>query len=273
MRRLTDQIGLRHTESGHACGPEGTVLFVIGDIAGCVQPLVDIHQNILRVAELLPPQKNKIIIYLGDYVDHGQQSFDVIDLLVSAPLVGFKSVYLLGDQDLNLIRFLRGGKDVLRGDQRLIQWLNEKGGLETLRSYGVQIKMAATSRNMMDMRIELLRKIPTDHISFLQNLHLSYSSGDFFFSHAGAKAGKRLDQQMPSDLLLGHTDSEIFMDLSNQDKVIVHAHVALKTKVRLQNRISLYTDPAHTGHLKALMIDQQRLCWIESSETDTNNDR
>lgn len=242
------------------CVPQATAVFAIGDIHGLVEPLAQLHQRILATADALPRTTKKILVYLGDYGDHGADTCGVVDLLVSAPLLGFKTIYLLGDQDLQLLRFLRGGREVLRGDPKLVHWLNNMGGLQTLRSYGVTIRMAATPQSLVAMRTELLRKIPTDHLSFFQNLQMSYSIGDFFFAHAGARHSRDMNDQLPSDLLL-RSDTEQGVQ-QTPDKVIIHGHAPCKTRSPKQSRICVCANPNNTGELHALMIDHQRLAWI-----------
>jgi serine/threonine protein phosphatase 1 len=262
MRRLSDLMGLRHDHTQTPCVPQGMAVFAIGDIHGCVQPLARLHQKILEVAETLPHGTKKIAVYLGDYGDYGPAACDVIDLLVSAPLFGFKSIHLLGDQDLHFLRFMRGGRDILRCDRKLVHWLNELGGLQTLRSYGVNIIGAVNAQSLVTMRTELLRKIPTDHLSFYQNLQMSHVIGDFFFSHAGARNSREANAQLPTDLL---RPSEVKQDDPNirMDKIIVHGHMAPKTRSANSTRIGVCVDPHRTGQMNALMIAHQRLAWID----------
>ncbi len=260
MRRLSDLMGLRHDHTHSPCVPTGTAVFVVGDIHGCVEPLARLHQKILETADALPHDTKKTVIYLGDYGDYGPQSCDVVDLLVSVPLFGFKSIHLLGDQDLHFLRFLRGGRDILRCDRKLVHWLNELGGLETLRSYGVQIIGAVNAQSLITMRTELLRKIPTDHLSFYQNLQMSHVIGDFLFSHAGARNSRDANAQLPSDLL---RPSEVRQDDPNirMDKIVVHGHAAPKT--HSSTRIAVCTNPHVTNTMSSLMIAHQRLAWID----------
>ena len=47
------------------------------------------------------------MVYLGDYIDRGMQSREVIDELLEAPLEGFETVHLLGNHEQTLLDFLR----------------------------------------------------------------------------------------------------------------------------------------------------------------------
>jgi serine/threonine protein phosphatase 1 len=262
MRRLSDVMGLRQEEARTPAIPKDMVLFAVGDIHGSVQALSLLHQKIHTLASTLPENTKKIAVYLGDYADYGTNGCDVVDLLMSAPLLNFQTVHLLGNQDLHFLHFLRGGKEILRGDPKLIHWLNDLGGLATLRSYGVSLnKMAANAQTMIEMRHELLRKIPTDHISFYQNLQLNYMLGDFFFSHTGSRQQKDLALYTAPDLL---RSDHVAQDVQTpMDKIVVHSHIASKTSSTKQNRLSVATMPNDTGQMKALMIAHDQLAWID----------
>lgn len=279
MRRLVDHVGLRRVETQRPSSPKGTVVFAIGDIHGRVDLLVKMHQQILSRCQDLPATTRKAIVYLGDYTGSGPDSAGVIDTLISAPLPGFESAYLLGDNDLALISFLKGEADFLRWAQNkdekfdlpthylvsknVIEWLYENGGLQTLRSYGVETSIDPTPQNIAAMRVQLLRKIPTDHLSFLENLRLSESRGDYFFVHAGIDPRRNLSNQNPSDLLM---IEEPFLNSKKiYEKVIVHGHTPYLMPVIRTNRIGIGTQPDKTGVLSCLMVNGERVGILQTS--------
>lgn len=243
MRRLVDLIGLRRTETKKPSIPKGMAVFAIGDIHGCADLLVAMHQEILHQSRQLPKDTKKVILYLGDYIDHGPQSADVIDVLVATNLPGFTAIHLMGNHELAFLDFLKGKQK----SDTIKEWLYEKGGLRTIESYGVTV-----STNLTAMRHELLRKIPTDHLDFLEKLHLSYQCGDFFFVHAGVDPNRPITNQSPADLLgIG----EKF--LSNPlilDKVIVHGHTPYPMACIKPNRIGLDTNAYQSGVLSGIML-------------------
>jgi serine/threonine protein phosphatase 1 len=266
MRRLIDHVGLRRLDTERPSVPKDTVVFAIGDIHGRLDLLVKMHQEILHRTKDLPPNFRKTVIYLGDYIDHGPDSADVIDTLLSAGLPGFRSIYLLGNHELMFLSFLKGDMDFLRWTQsntidlperylisrNLNAWLHEKGGLQTLRSYGLQVGAKPDAQTIAQLRIDLLRRIPTDHLEFLEGLHLKHSIGDFFFVHAGVDPQKSLSEQRPSDLL--SIGDRFLLNHQILDKIIVHGHTPFENASIKQNRISLDTNAVFTGKLSALML-------------------
>ena len=67
--------------------PDNQRIYCIGDIHGRADLLQQLHKKILTDASDYPGKK--IIVYLGDYVDRGEQSRQVIELLLSGPLPDF----------------------------------------------------------------------------------------------------------------------------------------------------------------------------------------
>lgn len=278
MRRLVDYVGLRRLETERPSVPKGTAVFAVGDIHGRIDLLLEMHKRILLKAKDLPPETRKTIVYLGDYIDRGTDGAGVIDLLLSAPLPGFDAVYLLGNHDLALLSFLKGEADFLRWSQdkkerfelpthylvsqNVVNWLYDSGGLETLRSYGVDTFKDPTPQNIAAMRVQLLRKIPTDHISFLENLKLSATKGDFFFVHAGIDPHRSLSNQRPSDMLMIR---EPFLNSKKvYEKVIVHGHTPYQIPAIRNNRIGIDTEAYQTGVLSGLIINGDAISVLQT---------
>lgn len=279
MRRLVDYVGLRRIETEKPSVAKGTAVFAVGDIHGRVDLLVQMHKQILAKAKDLPKDTRKTVVYIGDYADRGADGAGVIDTLISAPLPGFDSVYLLGNHDLALLSFLKGEADFLRWSQdkkerfdlpthylvsqNVVNWLYENGGIETLRSYGVETFKDPTPQNIAAMRVQLLRKIPTDHLEFLESLKLSATKGDFFFVHAGIDPHRSLRDQRPSDMLM---IKEPFLNSKKiYEKVIVHGHTPYQIPAVRSNRIGIDTEAYQTGILSGLMINENQIIFLQAA--------
>ena len=88
--------------------PPGVCVYAIGDIHGRVDLLQEMHRLIAEDAASRTPGTNKVVVYLGDYVDRGLDSREVIDLLVRNRLPDCQTVHLLGTtQDGELAAYLR----------------------------------------------------------------------------------------------------------------------------------------------------------------------
>ena len=107
--------------------PAGRRLYCIGDIHGRLDLLEELHGMIRGDATAYAG--SKAVIYLGDFIDRGAQSFDTI--------------CLLGNHEQSML-------DFLEHPQSAAAWLNF-GGQVTLLSYGVGL-----GRVQMMQHVELL---------------------------------------------------------------------------------------------------------------------
>ena len=181
------------SERRSALTPHNTRIYAIGDIHGQADLLIGIHKMILDDSIDCSVQ-NKIIVYLGDYIDRGFQSKDVTQQLVDNNLDSFKKVYLKGNHEDAMLTFL--DKPTF-GDTWLL-W----GGEATLRSYGIAIHNKNNQRiDMYQLSKNLKEALPSEHKDFFNNLKISHTEGDYLFVHAGLKPGVSIDKQKDSDML------------------------------------------------------------------------
>lgn len=222
----------------------GSRVYAIGDIHGCLAPLRSLHELILAHANARPPAR-KTLAYLGDYVDRGVDSRAVLDLLTATPLAGFDHVFLKGNHEHELLRFLAEGDNP--------RWL-KYGGTETVYSYGAKPPDTPNdSDGLLKARVELASKIPPGHLRFLTSLKSYYVDGDYLFVHAGMKPGVPLDKQSEADLL-GIRD-EFLNSTAAFEKIVVHGHsVSYQVEFR-DNRIGIDTGAFASGHLTCLVLE------------------
>lgn len=126
--------------------------FAIGDIHGCAKAL-------RTLIESIDPQTNDELVFLGDYVDRGPDSRDVVDQVIALH-DRCRVVTLRGNHEIMLLGVTLGGLDDF-------VWLNN-GGQATVASYG-----------------GCLSKIPARHLAFFQDLLPYHESSDAIFVHAG----------------------------------------------------------------------------------------
>ena len=98
-------------------------IYAVGDIHGRADLLRRLLDQIAVDARTAGAPR-KLLIYLGDYVDRGLESRQVVELLLRGPPAGFEVVYLKGNHEQALLRFL---EDADFG----AEWTHF-GGLETL---------------------------------------------------------------------------------------------------------------------------------------------
>jgi len=238
------------------CVPPGVCVYAIGDIHGRADLLEDLHGQICDDAAHLTPGTDKLVVYMGDYVDRGLESREVLDQLVYEPLRGFDVVHILGNHDAWLLSFL---VDASIGPN----WLRY-GGDATLHSYGVPLGGVTNDPNYYQhLQAELRSRIAREHVEFLQNLELSYQVGDYFFVHAGVRPSIPLDKQHEDDLLWIR---EPFLT-SGRDfgKIVVHGHTVDDRPMVRSNRIGIDTGACWTGCLTCLVLEEGNFRFMNTA--------
>ena len=81
----------RAKESSSA--PDDSVTYVIGDIHGCLRPLK-------RLLAMIAPQPGDEVIFIGDYIDRGPQSREVVEYLLT---LKSRCVFLMGNHERMLL--------------------------------------------------------------------------------------------------------------------------------------------------------------------------
>ena len=229
-------------EAGHR-------VYSIGDIHGRADLLQELHDMIAADAARFDGPLS--VVYMGDLIDRGMHSREVVDELLENPLPGFEFIYLLGNHEQTLLDFLDHPK-VAAG------WLNW-GGRETLLSYGIQPPMHLGRDETEDLRDSLRDVLPERHLEFYQAMQLMHLSGDYLFVHAGIRPGKSLQDQSNEDLLWIRED--FTENRQRHDHVVVHGHTISDEVEFLPNRIGIDTGAYATGVLSCLVLEgeDQRL--------------
>jgi|HubBroStandDraft_1064217.scaffolds.fasta_scaffold00318_6 serine/threonine protein phosphatase 1 len=234
--------------------PDGTRLYVVGDIHGCAELLAKIHKLILADAALAAAER-LVVVYLGDYIDRGPDSKGVVDLLIEAPLPGFESVHLKGNHEQALLDFL---DDIAIGPD----WFSF-GGVATFASYGLEAPEEIFSPEaLLAAQAALRAALPEAHLGFYRGLRLGHLEGDFLMVHAGLRPGVPLDAQTESDLLWIR-DPFLGSD-ADWGVIIVHGHtIALDPEIR-PNRIGIDTGAFHTGRLTCLVLHGTEIEFLQT---------
>ena len=66
-------------------------IFVIGDIHGCLNQLISIHNKIFNYANY--KKEEDLLVYLGDYIDRGPKSKQVVDQMLNLKNEGIKTTF------------------------------------------------------------------------------------------------------------------------------------------------------------------------------------
>jgi serine/threonine protein phosphatase 1 len=235
--------------------PEGVCIYAIGDVHGRADLLQQLIVQIRADAESLPAGTKPQIVFLGDYIDRGLKSKDVIDFLISGTLDDFDPVFLMGNHEEALLKFLQ---EATFGSQ----WARF-GGSETLFSYGLappnqraslqsHEDMAAARDAWSRVWNEFQVRLPGDHRAFFQALRSHHIAGDYLFVHAGLRPGLSLQEQSQRDMLW--IRDEFLDDPAEFPHKIVHGHTPMDTVHHDHRRIGLDTGAFLSGKLTAAKL-------------------
>lgn len=230
--------------------PDGRRIYCIGDIHGRADLLHLIHEKILHDAS--GHKGRNTVVYLGDYVDRGEQSCQVIDTLISQPLDGFEVICLRGNHERAML-------DFMAFPGAAAAWLTF-GGREALNSYGIALNNIPSMQHVGALAKQLEAALPESHRVFLtETCEDSWQCGNYYFVHAGIRPGIPLDKQSQEDKLWIRNE---FLDSTiNHGCIVVHGHSISSEPQILPNRIGIDTGAYHTGVLTCLVLEgeQQRL--------------
>lgn len=226
--------------------PAGQRVYAIGDIHGR-RDLLDRLLAMIRQDDAAREPADTTLVFLGDYVDRGPASAEVVERLRQ----------LAGEAGATQVHFLAGNHEeifllALAGDERATRLFCRVGGRETALSYGIP----ATDYERMsyaEVSGRLQAIVPGEHRAFLSGLEDLVVIGDYAFVHAGIRPGVALEEQRQEDLrwirepFLGHR--------GRLAKLIVHGHTISDEVEMLPHRIGVDTGAFQSGRLTAIGLE------------------
>jgi serine/threonine protein phosphatase 1 len=216
------------------------VHYGVGDIHGMRRLLDELIAGIEADAGDDPA----VVVFLGDLVNRGPQSRQVLERLIDGPSrPGDRWISLRGNHDQLMLDAVAG-----RSEAAFRRWM-QKGGLETLASYGLSRKEASLGRAR--------RAIPSAHLAFLDGLPFSFRAGEHFFVHAGIDPRRPLDRQSEEAMM---NIREPFLRGSHLlPFTVVDGHVPTPGgPVVAQRRIGVDTGAYASGVLTAVALREGR---------------
>ena len=177
--------------------------------------ITDIHGEYEKLCSLLDeitPTFEDKIIFMGDYIDRGEKSKEVVDKVISMKDV-CDCEYLIGSHEYAL---LHSNSDEY---YKYLFW--NYGGDATARSYG---------------SYENIFKI---HGDFFNSLKPYYLTDKYLFIHAGIRIGIPLEQQDLVDMV--YIRSEFYNSKHNLPQKIIFGHTEFDAPLIMQDKICIDT--------------------------------
>lgn len=224
--KLTEQKHKPLNKEKYTCNYSNTHrLMAIGDIHGDVFKLN-------RLLEQINPTSNDTLVFLGDYIDRGENSKEVIELLLNLSQC-LKCIFLKGNHE-NMLLNIKNTKS----KEAYAHWYLS-GGDRTLNSY------------------QHFEKIFELHGKFFENLQNYYQTEDYLFVHAGIRNGKVLEEQTIDDLLWIRDD--FIYGTSKLKQKIIFGHTPFYDPYIAEDKIGIDTGCGYdNGYLTSI------ICWKEN---------
>ena len=236
------------------------MLYAIGDIHGRFDLLLKLHQKIMIHAAQF--EGKHTVITLGDYVDRGPKSKEVIDFLIKKPFTGFDHVYLRGNHEDMFVKSVYGTAEEVVIHQKVehVQTTRriflENGGVETLESFGIE------NPYMLLIDNKEISKALIPYVSFFAGLKDYHKADGYLFVHAGIMPNGQPIEEQDRNVLYWIRDKFLDSDMDFGYKVI-HGHTITCTRgcgvypeVK-PNRINIDTGAYYTHVLTAVCLDEK----------------
>ena len=231
-------------------GEDEPLIYAIGDVHGQITML-------RTMMELLKDQslrEQDQLVFLGDYVDRGEDSKAVLDTLIALQEERPNTVFLRGNHE-QLMLDARDSEPPARGstpdsfllsdDTRL--WFHN-GGEDTLFAYQDEMND--------EQFLKWWEAIPEAHWEFLRATQMEYITPRYFFVHAGLlPRGKTWEGQGDGrDLRLWIREPFISSKDDFDGRVVVFGHTPTQRVLVERNKISIDTGAVFGGPLTAVGV-------------------
>ncbi len=225
--------------------PEGEIVYAIGDVHGCFEAMKDLLLKIKQDRAQRSEAKSTIV-FLGDLIDRGPASKEVLEFLIRFKPSWSNVAYLRGNHEEVMLDVLNGNISAMRS------WF-EFGGKECARSYGVT-NLGQLHINPDHIMMALQRNVPAAHLTFMDSFSDAFAFGDYLLVHAGIKPKVSIEDQSPHDMRWIRSS---FLDYKKPHPVkVVHGHSVVDDgPENHSNRIAV-----DTGAHKGRPLTAVRLC-------------
>ncbi len=192
-------------------------------------------------------QKKDKLIFLGDYIDRGPKSKEVIDYIIELQNNDYDVVTLLGNHESMLI-------DAYNNNGSMSKWI-QNGGAETLKSF----------------EFDSLTNIDSKYLNFFNNLRFYFEYDEYLFVHAGFN--DTIENPFTDKYSMLWKSRERYFNPILSDRIIIHGHAPISIKTceeQIKNNCKVINIDAgcvysntHLGKLVTLEIKSRTILFVE----------
>lgn len=200
----------------------------------------DIHgeyEKLCAVLDKAAPQKEDTIIFMGDYIDRGAKSREVVDKIIDMQNV-CNCVYLIGSHEYALLH--------ASSDDYYHYLFWNYGGDKTAESYG---------------SFDNIFKI---HGDFFKSLKFYHLTDNYLFVHAGINPKYSLEEQNEVDMV--YIRRNFYEHKHNLPQTIIFGHTEFDTPQIQEDKICIDTGCGKykTAPLTAIICENGRETFVNS---------
>lgn len=225
-------------------------IIAVGDIHGYLEPL----ENLIKE---INPEEEDLLIFIGDYIDRGPVSKDVVSYLITLSLSNRNVFFLKGNHEDMLLGSI-GYKAVVTD---LSTWLYN-GGTVTLKSYGMSSDEVIQLGRLWDdaeRYRSIINYIPNAHLNFFLNTKLWLESENYFFCHGGVDPHYTIDDGKKNIKDLLWMREHLYYDSYNWRKTVVCGHTPLTEVLVKDKLICIDTGLYYYGTLSAIDVLNRKI--------------
>lgn len=214
--------------------------------------VADIHGNNEKFKKALKSfslRKTDKLILLGDLIDRGNRSKDVLDTIILLKNSGFENIIIIrGNHEQMLL-------DSIEDERKEYIWL-KNGGDKTLQSF----------------RVNYSNQIPKLYIDLIKSSVFFYQYEDFLFVHAGIDFNIENPLNDANSLLwIREMNLKKYKDSKFSDKKIIHGHTPIERNEILENFSNIqilnldngvYLEKENYGNLTIADLTNKKLNFI-----------
>ncbi len=234
--------------------PGGMRVYAVGDIHGRDDLLVQLLAQIDADDQSRGPADTQIIL-LGDLVDRGSSSAQVIDTAIALKHRKPNTRFLMGNHEEVFIQACR------EPTGELIRFFIRIGGEATIMSYPIS-RSDYLDLDIQELADRLPTLVPEYHLAFLEGFEDQIIIGDYAFVHAGIKPGLPLADQAPKDLRW--IREEFLNHKGDFEKVIIYGHTITADVDESRSRIGIDTGAYDSGKLTAIGLEGSERWYLQT---------
>ena len=235
------------------------LIYAIGDIHGRHDLLVEILEKI-RIDTSATLNRVRYpcqvtMVFLGDYVDRGYESRQVLESLSVLTFTGTQLIFLKGNHEQAALDFL----DMTSLDRNWLKF----GGKETLSSYEISVPETVSSdEQLLSLKAKFAEILPAHHLAFLQNLKSNWATDGYLFVHAGIDPARPIEDQSDTEFLW--IRDPFLKSVRKLPFIVVHGHTPEPSPVWDGRRIGVDTGAYISNKLTAAKLHAGAVTFLST---------